>query len=58
VRGFKPGSLAENVAWMTWSRSLRVIARVWLRIFDLAAWVSARFARCWEEGAGPNTGRG
>ena len=38
VRGFKPGSrAARSVASMTWSRSLRVIARVWSRSFDLAA---------------------
>ena len=38
VRGFNPGSrAARSVAWMTWSRSLRVIARVWSRAVDWAA---------------------
>ena len=38
VRGFNPPSLAAiSVAWMMWSRSLRVMARVWSRTFDLAA---------------------
>ena len=38
VRGFNPGSLAAtSVAWMTWSRSLRVMARAWSRTVDLVA---------------------
>jgi hypothetical protein len=38
VRGFNTGSrAARSVAWMTWSRSLRVMVRVWSRTFDLAA---------------------
>ena len=38
VRGFNPGSrAARSVAWMMWSRSLRVMARVWSRTIDLAA---------------------
>ena len=37
--GIQPGSLAAmRVAWMMWSRSLRVMARVWSRTFDWLRW--------------------